>query len=374
MKKILMIVALGTVLVACGGKTEQRSRGAVSKVVKTENLALKEIVRTGVTSGVLEPENEVSEVTRTGGRIVLINKKNGDSVRRGEVVLKLEDQATESAYLRARAKHISSLSDYETKKINFQKLEELRRDKYISEDEFLTKRATFDLSHANLEDAKATYLSAKKDFEELEVKSELDGIITDLNEKLYNQVEKNRTLFTVVDSRKMYIRTGVSVSEITGVELGNRAELHIEGVDREYVGTVVEINPVASRDTKKYQVKIAVDNRENVLKKGMYTKVTVESGRKEAYAVPKSAIVVRDLFSYIFLIENGEAKEIKVERGFADGDLVEVVSSELKGDMVLVIDGQYILSNRDKVTIQGERNRDLKNGEGTSENRGNRPN
>lgn len=355
MKKILMIVALGTVIVACGGKTEQRSRGPISKVVKIENLSLREIVRTGISSGVLEPENEVTEVTKTGGKIVAINKKNGDAVKRGEVVLKLEDQPTESAYLRARAKYISSLSDYETKSINFKKLQELRNDKYISEDEFLTKKSSYDLSNANLEDAKATYLSAKKDFEELEVKSELDGIVTDLNEKLYTQAEKQKSLFTVVDSRKMYIKTGVSVSEIEGVKLGNRADLTIEGVGRIYEGTVVEINPVASRDTKKYQVKIAVDNSENILKKGMYTKVKIESGRKEAYAVPKSAIVIRDLFSYIFLVEDGEAKEVKIERGYADGDLVEVISPELKGVMELVIDGQYILSNRDKVTIQGDR-------------------
>ncbi|MGL4944776.1 MAG: efflux RND transporter periplasmic adaptor subunit, partial [Fusobacteriaceae bacterium] len=128
--------------------------------------------------------------------------------------------------------------------------------------------------------------------------------------------------------------------------------LQIEGIDMPYEGKVVEINPVATRDTKKYQVKIAVDNSGNILKKGMYTKVKVESGKKETYAVPKSAIVVRDLFSYIFLVEDGEAKEVKIERGYADGELVEVISAELQGKLELVVDGQYILSNKDKVNIQ----------------------
>lgn len=352
MKKILIALAVTVFLAACGGKTAPKTRGPVSKVVKTESLEKKEIVKTSISSGVLEPENEVTEITKTGGKIVAIKKKNGERVKRGETVLKLEDQPTESAYLKAKAKYVSSLSDYETKSINFQKLQELRKDKYISEDEFLTKKSTYDLSFSNLEDAKATYLAAKKDFEELDVKSEVEGIVTDLNEKMYTQIEKQKALFTVVDSRKMYIKTGVSVSEIGGVKLGNSAELTIEGIETPYQGVVVEINPVATRDTKKYQVKIAVDNSENILKKGMYTKVKVESGKKETYAVPKSAIVVRDLFSYIFLVENGEAKEIKVERGYADGDLVEVISPELQGKLELVIDGQYILSNKDKVNIQ----------------------
>ncbi|MGL4402133.1 MAG: efflux RND transporter periplasmic adaptor subunit [Fusobacteriaceae bacterium] len=352
MKKILMIVALTAFFVACGGKTEQRSKGPGSKVVKTESLERREIIKTSISSGVLEPENEVTEITKTGGKILSINKKNGEKVKRGEVVINLEDQPTESAYLKAKAKYQSSLSDYETKSINFEKLQELRKDKYISEDEFLTKKSAYDLSFSNLEDAKATYMAAKKDFEELKMRAEVDGIVTDLNDKVYAQVEKQKALFTIVDSSKMYIKTGVSVSEIGGVKLGNRAELFVEGVDVAYEGEVVEINPVATRDTKKYQVKIAVENKGNILKKGMYTKVKVESGKKETYAVPKSAIVVRDLFSYIFLVENGEAKEVKVERGYADGELVEIISSELEGKLELVIDGQYILSNKDKVNIQ----------------------
>ncbi|MGL5577643.1 MAG: biotin/lipoyl-binding protein, partial [Fusobacteriaceae bacterium] len=110
MKKILTIVALAAFFAACGGKTEQRNRGPVSKVVKTESLDRKEIIKTSISSGVLEPENEVTEITKTGGKIVAINKKNGERVKKGEVILKLEDQPTESAYLKAKAKYISSLS------------------------------------------------------------------------------------------------------------------------------------------------------------------------------------------------------------------------------------------------------------------------
>ncbi|MGL4981198.1 MAG: efflux RND transporter periplasmic adaptor subunit [Fusobacteriaceae bacterium] len=352
MKKIFMVLAISIFLVACGDKTKKRSREAVNKVVKTAVLQEIDIVRTSISSGTLEPENEVTEITKTGGKIVRISKKNGERVEKGEIVIKLEDQPTESAYFKAKAKYGSSISDYQTKSINFKKLEELRKDKYISEDEFLTKKATYDLSYSNSEDAKATYLATKKDFEELEVKSEITGIVTDLNEKMFAQIEKQKSLFTVVDDSKMYVKTGVSVSEITGVAVGNSAELQIEGIDKIYKGSIVEINPVATKDTKKYQVKIAVDNGDGILKKGMYAKIKVESGKKKTYAVPKSAIVVKDLFSYIFIVENGEAREIKIDRGYADGDLVEIISSELVGRLELVVDGQYILSNKDKITVQ----------------------
>lgn len=352
MKKIVLGTVLAVFLAACGGNAaNDRKRPQVNKAVKVAELKEREIIKTSTSSGSLEPVSEVTEVTKTGGKVIAINKKNGDKVQKGEVVMKLENQSTDAAYVRAKSKYESMLSDFQTKSINFRKIAELRKEKFISEDEYMVKKAAYDLSQANLDEAKASYLAAKKDFDDLTVKAQISGMVTDLNDKLYSQIETYRPLFTVVDDSKMYQRSGVSVSEINGIHLGNRAEVTIEGTDSPYVGKVVEINPVASKDTKKYQVKVEIENPKGELKKGMYSKAIIEAGEKNAYVVPKSAVVVRDLFSYIFIIENGEAREIKIERGYAKGDDMEIISPELQGTMELVVDGQYILSNRDKVNI-----------------------
>ena len=83
----------------------------------------------------------------------------------------------------------------------------------------------------------------------------------------------------------------------------------------------------------------------------MYSKVLVETGSKRGYLVPKNTIVIKELYSYIFVVENGEAKRIKVERGYSNNEKQEIISDELYSNMKLVTEGQFLLEDRDKVNI-----------------------
>ena len=116
-------------------------------------------------------------------------------------------------------------------------------------------------------------------------------------------------------------------------------------------GNVYEINPVANKDNKKYQIKVEIENPEGKIKKGMYSKVLVETGIKKGYLVPRNAIVIKELYSYIFVVENGEAKRVKVERGYSNNEKQEIISDELYSNMKLVTEGQFLLEDRDKVNI-----------------------
>ena len=349
--KLIIIMATVAAFSACGSGGDTNKKTEQIKNIKIMTLNQSMIKKSNISSGILEPLNEVPVITKTGGTVIGINYKNGDSVKRGDIIVKLEDQEVESNYIKAKANYDSSLSDLKIKEISFAKFKQLRAEKYISEDEFLTQKGSYDNAKANLDTAKAAYLKAKEDYDDLTMVAKIDGIVTDLDEKMYRDVDANKTVFTVVDSKQMYIKTGVSVSEIFDTQLGNIAKLAIDGTDREYRGKVIEINPVANKDSKKYAVKILVDNQDQILKKGMYAKTIIDSGEKKAFVVPKSAIVVRDLFSYIFIEEKGIAQEIKVERGYAYEDLVEIKSTELKEGLNLVIDGQFLLMDKDKVNI-----------------------
>lgn len=221
----------------------------------------------------------------------------------------------------------------------------------ISEDEYLLKKTSFLQAESALKTSEATYLTAKKDYDDLVVKAKLNGVVTDLELKAHEKIAPNSHLVTVVDDSKILVKTGVSVHEISELSVGNKAEIDLEGIENNYFGNVYEINPVANKDSKKYQIKIEIDNPDGKIKKGMYSKVLVETGSKNGYLVPKNAIVIKELYSYIFVVENGEAKRIKVERGYSNDDRQEIISDELYSNMKLVTEGQFLLEDRDKVNI-----------------------
>ncbi|MGL5088187.1 MAG: efflux RND transporter periplasmic adaptor subunit [Cetobacterium sp.] len=351
MKKLLML-SMTALLLSCGSDNlKQKTKESLGKNVKILQINPEKIVRLNISSGVTEPLNEVKTITKTGGTVKKINFKNGDKVKKGEIILVLEDQEVQSSYLKAKATYNSNKADFKIKNKSYGKFEQLYEKQLISEDEYLNKKTSYLTSDSNVKNSEAIYLSAEKDYEDLVVKAKLSGIITDLNLKLYEKVAVNSEVVTVIDDSKILVKTGVSVHEISELSVGNKAEIDLEGIENNYFGNVYEINPVANKDNKKYQIKIEIDNEEGKIKKGMYSKVSVETGSKDGYLVPKSAIVIKDLYSYVFIIENGEARRIKIERGYSNEEKQEILSSELYSNMQLVIEGQFLLEDRDKANI-----------------------
>ena len=352
MIKKLLIISISLILFGCGNSNgKQKSKEILGKNIKISEIKPESIVRLNISSGVTEPLNEVKVVTTTGGTVKRINFKNGDKVKKGQIILVLEDQEVQSTYLKAQATYTSNKADFEIKKKNYEKFNQLYEKQLISEDEYLVKKINFLQGESALKNSEATYLAAKKDYEDLIVKAKLNGVITDLNLKLYEKITPNSDLVTVVDDSKMLVKTGVSVHEISELSVGNKAEIDLEGIENNYFGNVYEINPVANKENKKYQIKVEIENPEGKIKKGMYSKVLVETGSKRGYLVPKNTIVIKELYSYIFVVENGEAKRIKVERGYSNNEKQEIISDELYSNMKLVTEGQFLLEDRDKVNI-----------------------
>ncbi|MGL4671628.1 efflux RND transporter periplasmic adaptor subunit [Cetobacterium sp.] len=352
MLKKILVITTSIILLSCSTeKGNKKTKESLGKNIKTVLINPEKITKLNISSGVTEALNEVKTISKTGGTIKKINFKNGDKVSIGQIILVLEDQEVQSAYLKAHATYLSNKANFEIKNKSYSKFEQLYDKQLISEDEYLTKKSAYLTSESDLKSSEAAYLAAKKDNEELVVKAKMTGVITDLNLKLYEKISPNSEVVTVVDDSKMLVKTGVSVHEISDLSVGNKAEIDLEGIEENYFGNVYEINPVANKDNKKYQIKVEIDNKNGKIKKGMYSKVSVETGSKNGYLVPKNTIVIKELYSYIFIVENGEAKRIKVDRGYSSEDKQEVLSSELYSDMQLVIEGQFLLEDRDKVNI-----------------------
>lgn len=352
MIKKLLTISVVLILFGCGNsKGKQSSKETLGKNIKVSEIKPELITRLNISSGVTEPLNEIKIVTKTGGTVSQVNFKNGDKVKKDQIILVLEDQEVQSAYLKAQATYVSNKADFEIKEKNYEKFKQLYDKQLISEDEYLVKKTNFLQGESALKNSEATYLTAKKDYEDLVVKAKFSGVVTDLNLKLYEKIASNSDLVTIVDDSKILVKTGVSVHEISELSVGNKAEIDLEGVENNYFGNVYEINPVANKDSKKYQIKVEIENPEGQIKKGMYSKVLVETGSKNGYLVPKNSIVIKELYSYIFIVENGEAKRIKVERGYSNNEKQEVISDELYSNMKLVTEGQFLLEDRDKVNI-----------------------
>ena len=470
MKKYLVVFLIISLFLITGFKKDEKSKeketekievSVVKKPVKVQKIERRIIEKMVVTNSDLTARNEIDQIAKYGGDIDKIYFKNGEEVKKGDIIIKLSDSNIESSYKTAKANYeaqkasyeeaekfterrlksnfaaantnlvnaketlerakrgadkeeqeqaessvIAAEKNFEVQKINYDKYKTLYDKKLISEMEFLNvengyknaesnyirakrqleivQRGTdkedivkleaaynlaqteYELVKKYVEDeawkyeiagkkaqhdiAKANYELAKKILDDLTVRAEISGKIAGLDLKENTIIGKEKYLFTIVDDLKMEGKSGVSGEELLGLDLGKEVEVYVESIKKFYKGKIVEINPKADPATRKFFVKFEIDN-DGVLKSGMYSKVTIPTISKESIVVPAKSLVVKDLASYIFTVENNVAKKIRVETGISSEDTIEVLTNSVKEGEMLVVEGQFLLDDQNEVRI-----------------------
>jgi cobalt-zinc-cadmium efflux system membrane fusion protein len=147
--------------------------------------------------------------------------------------------------------------------------------------------------------------------------------------------------FTVADLSRMWVMAQVTPAELAAVHVGDRAEISTGGEAPSLTGTVTNIGGVVNADTGLVDVRVAVDNRDGLLKKQMYVDVTLRAQQaSHALLVPASAVLRDDEnlpFVYVAEADGGFARQ-HVTLGDRSGDDV-AIRDGLKAGQQVVVDG-----------------------------------
>lgn len=349
-KKVVILLILATII-GCSGEKKQNTTTQKEniKIVKSIKLEEKTIANIKNYNGELKPQQEMKIVTTTGGDIEEIYFKNGDRVKKGEVIAKISNADVEASFFEAQGQLLKAKSTYSTEKISFEKYKKLYEKEIISENDYLAIKNRYETAQGDLKIAEGKFLKAKDDYDKLRVISKIDGVITDLFVKKYERVESGKEIVTIVDSSKMEVDIAVSGNDIKYSKLGNKAKIYIEelGISRE--GVTSEINLSSDSNSKKYSLRLLVDNGDNKILKGMYAKVNLEQGEVSGIFVPTKAVIIKDLYSYIAIVRDEKATIYRVTPKETIGDMQLIEFEDYKAGDRVVVEGQYLLNNNDKV-------------------------
>ncbi|MCQ8212436.1 efflux RND transporter periplasmic adaptor subunit [Cetobacterium somerae] len=341
MKKGLFILTAAAILMTACGKKEEAVVEKPKKPVIASQVKQEQVADVYTTDGAIVPKEKVNHTLDTQGTVSTVLKKNGDSVKKGEVIVKFTDAKVESNFEAAKA-------NLQSTKNNFEKFNKLYEKQMVSQLEFLNYRDAYT-------NALADYTAKKSNYDKLTRKSELTGVVGNLNLKSGNVVDANTPVFTVVDESLMEISVDFPGYWLNSLNEGSPVIVTVSDLGgKEFEGKIKSINPIADTETKKFPVKIAIDNKTKELKDGMYTKVVIPTEKRDGIVVPQQAVFIRDLLSYVYKIENGKVKRVQVTTGATVKPNIEVISEELKPGDLVVSDGIFGLADGDEVTINNE--------------------
>ena len=216
--------------------------------------------------------------------------------------------------------------------------------------ETVARPAQLKSSQAQIDAAKAHYESTEAQSSYAEVRSPINGLISDRPINLGEMASSNSALFSVVDISSVVARANIPVGDATAIRVGPPAI--IKGPGGELKGRVSVVSPAVDANTTTVQVWVEAPNPKETFKPGVTVQVAIDSGDvPDAVAVPVAALLASDEGGEKVMIagSDGKAHEQKVETGVRDGDDVQILNGVKPGDQVITAGG---LGLDDKAKIE----------------------
>jgi RND family efflux transporter MFP subunit len=289
------------------------------------------------TNGTLEAENEVDLVARIAAPLVRLNVEEGDRVRQGDLLARLDDTEI-------RAKAAVSKANLDESKLAFERAARLHDANLISPEDYEQALTRFETSRAQFE-------SDQIELGYTEIRAPFSGLIIHRYVNFAEQVSPNSRLFRISDFDPLLCPIQIPERDLSRVRIDQSAYLTLEAwADDQFSAKVLRISPVVDATTGTVKVTLALES-EDRLRPGMFASVYLKTEtRSDALVVPKSALSLDSIGDTVYVVADGEAQRREVKLGFQEGDFVEVVKGVELGESIVTV-GQDGLSDGTPVRV-----------------------
>lgn len=416
-KKFWIISAVAIVLLGIAGKWHG-GRETLDEV-DVEQAAVRDIVERVSASGKIQPETEVNITAEVSGQILALPVKEGDRVEKGDLLVQINPDLYEAALNRAqaaansarsnlasaKAQHAQANAQFFAAEKNWQRTQQLFRDKVVSQADYDTGEANFISAEATLtaasesirsaefaiSSAEASVQEARDNLGRTTLLAPQSGTVTALVKEVGESVQGNgftagEVVMKVSDLSIMEVDVEVNESDIVRVGMNDEAEVEVDAyLDETFMGSVTEIgntalnaglNGFAMDQVTNFSVKVRLqpesyadlltifEDASSPFRPGMSAKVDVLTRSANAVvSVPIQSVTTRESETDeeedelgVFVLEpSGEVRWQRVETGIQDNRYIEIKSG--LDTSLTVVTGPYqsvsrTLDDGDEVEIK----------------------
>lgn len=328
--------------------------------VDVATVALQTLSRSLPLSGSISPIVQATLKSKVGGEVELMPLREGQDVREGEVLARIDTRNLQAQYDRQLAAVDRARADLDLATLNRDKNRTLLEKHYISQNTYEATESAHAGMVASLKLAEADARLAKISLEDAVVRAPFAGTIAKRHVQPGEKVSPDSTIVTLVDLRQMVLEAGVPAADIPAVEIGQPARFNVGGFGaREFVGEVQRINPMTADGSRAITIYIAVPNPGNALKGGMFAQGALTLDKAEpVLAVPQRAVHEEAGAAYVYTLRDEKVARTTVKVGATapGSSLIEVREGLAAGDRVIVTEitaaqvGQRVVVRNDPVS------------------------
>lgn len=350
LKWLLPVLALAVVGLFVGRAIEARraeqARATVVKPATGLDLAPNDVVvarlldlpRTLDISGGLKAVNSAIVRAKVAAEVKQLTVREGDAVKAGQVLGRLDTTELDWKVKQADQTASSTRAQLEIAQRALENNRALVAQGFISPTALETSISTEAGARATLGSAQAAVELARKARADSVLTAPIGGLVAQRMVQPGERVAIDAKLIEIVDLSKLELEAAIAPEDVVALEIGRSATLQVDGVAAPVIARVARINPSAQAGTRSIMAYLVVEGQP-ALRQGLFAKGTIELGRKQALALPLSAVRVDQATPYVLQVQGGRAVATPVrlgERGVVSGEpWVEIAAGLAEGTPVL---------------------------------------
>jgi len=308
------------------------------------------------TSGKIEAQNSANLSTRMMGYVTKVNVKVGDKVRKGQLLLSINNSDLVAKRAQVRAGINEATAAFKNAEKDFNRITALFKDNSASQKELDDITAHYNMGKARLESAKQMQNEINAQFSYTNIKAPFAGIVTQKFVNKGDMANPGMPLLAVEAPGTFQVVTMVDENNISQIKTGEKVKVFVKSLGEMVTGVVAEVSTSAKNTGGQYMVKILLDKTAKKLLSGMYT--SVQFPIKKSANTPKSVLIASKALVHngqltgVYTVSQSNTALLRWLRlGSVYGDKVEVLSG-LNANEKYIVTAKGKLYNGAKVTVQ----------------------
>jgi RND family efflux transporter MFP subunit len=302
-------------------------------------------------SGYVVARRKAAVASKGTGTLVFLGVEEGDKVKKGQVIARLDDSDVAATLQRARENLRLAEADLNDAKKSLERQRVLLQRELIAQAEYDAAEARYKRVVASIDAAKFAVKEADVAVDNTRIVAPFDGTVLKKNADvgeivapLAGAVSSRAAVVTIADMSSLEVEADVSEANITRVSPDQNCEVTLDAYPHQrYPGVVTKIVPTADRAKATVLVKIKFKSYDERVLPEMGAKITFlpagtsdsEMSRNPVLAVPAAAVASRNNRQVVFQVKDDRAVEIPVVLGQRLGNLVEIKQGLKEGDKVI---------------------------------------
>jgi len=302
-------------------KKDGEKKEAPPVPVEVAEAARRQISSYYVTTATLEPERKVDILAKVAGEVAKIMVEEGDFVKEGDLLCKLDDDELRISLEEATINQIQW-------KREFERIESMYKQNLISDKEYGDTKYQFELATNALEAASLRY-------EYTRIRSPFTGVVTERIVDEGENINVGSRLFVVADTEPLLITMFLPESELKTIQKGQTVYINPDvNPEMRFTGEIIRVAPEVDQRTG--TVKVTAETRGGGIPGSFVRVKIVTDTRAAALTVPRRSVVADGGERFVFLAEADTVRKIEVAVGYEDEEYAEITDGIQQGDTVVV--------------------------------------